>query len=60
MREGQEPKAPRHASAAATRDNRLPHSRQFRNLQGWYGNSIAVPAMLHPLVSNDGELCGFY
>jgi hypothetical protein len=29
MREGEEPKAPRHASAAAARDNRLPHSRQL-------------------------------
>jgi len=36
MREGEEPKAPRHASAAATRDGNLPsrdgnlpHSRQF-------------------------------
>jgi len=26
MREGEEPKAPRHASAAATRDGNLPHS----------------------------------
>jgi len=29
MREGEELKTPRHASAAATRDDRLPHSRQF-------------------------------
>jgi hypothetical protein len=28
MREGEELKAPRHASAAATRDGNLPHSRQ--------------------------------
>jgi hypothetical protein len=30
MREGKEPKAPRHASAAAARDNRLPHSRYWQ------------------------------
>jgi hypothetical protein len=29
MREGEELKTPRHASAAATRDDRLPHSRQY-------------------------------
>jgi hypothetical protein len=28
MRKGKELKAPRHASAAATRDSNLPHSRQ--------------------------------
>jgi len=28
MRKGEEPKTPRHASAAASRDDRLPHSRQ--------------------------------
>ena len=28
MRKDEEPKTPRHASAAATRDDRLPHSRQ--------------------------------
>jgi len=26
VRKGEEPKAPRHASAATTRDDRLPHS----------------------------------
>ena len=29
IREGEELKAPRHASAAATRDDRLPYSRQI-------------------------------
>ena len=29
MREGEEPKTPRHASVAASRDDRLPHSRQL-------------------------------
>jgi len=29
MREGEELKTPRHASAAALRDDRLPHSRQL-------------------------------
>ena len=29
MREGKELKAPRHASAAATRDDRLPYSQQI-------------------------------
>jgi len=28
MGKGEEPKTPRHASAAASRDDRLPHSRQ--------------------------------
>jgi len=29
MRKDEEPKTPRHASAAATRDDRLPYSRQL-------------------------------
>jgi len=29
IREGEELKTPRHASAAATRNNHLPHSRQY-------------------------------
>ena len=29
MREGKKLKAPRHASAAATRNGNLPHSRQY-------------------------------
>jgi len=29
MRKGEELKTPRHASAAATRDDRLPHSQQY-------------------------------
>jgi len=29
MRKDKEPKTPRHASAAATRDDRLPYSRQL-------------------------------
>jgi len=29
MRKGEELKTPRHASAAASRDDRLPHSRQL-------------------------------
>ena len=29
MRKGEEPKTPRHASAAALRDDRLPYSRQL-------------------------------
>jgi len=29
MREGEKPRAPRHASAAAIRDDRLPYSRQY-------------------------------
>jgi hypothetical protein len=29
MRKDEEPKTPRYASAAATRDDRLPHSRQY-------------------------------
>ena len=32
MREDEELKAPRHASAAATRDGNLPHSRQQQYL----------------------------
>jgi len=29
VRKGEEPKAPRHASAVTTRDDRLPHSRHW-------------------------------
>jgi len=31
MREGEELRAPRYASAAATRNDRLPHSQQYFN-----------------------------
>jgi hypothetical protein len=33
MRKGEEPRAPRHASAAATRDGNLPHSQQVYTLK---------------------------
>ena len=33
MRKGEELKAPRHASAATTRDDRLPYSRQLYTLR---------------------------
>jgi hypothetical protein len=35
MRKGEELKTPRHASAAASRDDRLPHSRQVVYIIAW-------------------------
>jgi hypothetical protein len=43
MRKGEEPKTPRHASAAATRNNRLPHSRHKhpnKYLNKYFNNNI--------------------
>jgi hypothetical protein len=44
MREGEELKAPRHASAAATRDSNLPYSWHLVNAQAslWLRRSRAV------------------
>jgi len=36
MREGEEPKTPRHASAAALRNDRLPHSRHYYLVKLYY------------------------
>jgi len=40
MREGEELKTPRHASAAASRDDRLPHSRHLLKTLNAYANII--------------------
>jgi len=54
MRKGEELKAPRHASATATRDDRLPHSRHWQLFFCGCHLYIQIPLNLRSVI---GPLC---